>query len=568
MSGSKRNKWLSLLLPACWAAFLAGPSPGRAAPGPASTSSPIRFSDITRQTGIDFVHTDGSSGRRYIVETVSAGLATFDYDGDGLTDILFLNGTPLGEARIEPAPTCRLYRNEGDWRFTDVTRRARLDVPSYALGVAVADYDNDGDLDVFLNNFGPNRLFRNRGDSTFEEVAAAAGVADTDTHVGAGAVFFDMDGDGKLDLYVGHYVGFTYARHHIVRFNGHPAYVGPLNYPTTASRLYRNNGDGTFSDASEASGIAAHEGAAMGVVASDFDADGDTDLFVGNDETGNFLFVNDGHGRFRESGLLRGVAYDAGGRAHGTMGVECGDYDNDGRLDFYATSFQREAPVLFRNRGDGLFDDVTATSGAGARMASLVTWGCGLVDLDNDGHRDLFVAAGHLQDNVELYDTSTTYRQRNRVLRNLGNGQFTDVTDQSGDGLRIELSSRGAAFDDLDNDGDLDVVILNSRREPTVLRNDTPPVNRWLQLQLRGTTTNRDGVGARVIVRTAGLTLTDEVHSGRSYQSHFGTRLQFGVGRCDQIEQVEVRWIGGGTNIIRDPAVNRVLTVREAASGP
>jgi hypothetical protein len=558
------NLWCRL--PACapwWAAFLTGLSPCLAAPASASADSPIRFADVTRQTGIDFVHTDGSSGQRYIVETVSAGLATFDYDNDGLTDILFLNGAPLGEARIEPPPTCRLYRNEGGWRFTDVTQRAGLAIPCYALGVAVADYDNDGDADVFLNNFGPNRLFRNRGDGTFEEVAAAAGVADADTHVGAGTVFLDVDGDGDLDLYVGHYIGFTFARHHIVRFNGHPAYVGPLNYPTTPSRLYRNQGDGTFTDASMASGIGAHEGAAMGVVAADFDGDGDTDLFVGNDETGNFLFVNDGHGRFQESGLLRGVGYDAAGRAHGTMGVECGDFDNDGHLDFYATSFQREAPVLYRNRGKGRFEDVTAVTGAAAHMTSLVTWGCGVVDLDNDGHRDLFVAAGHLQDNVELYDSSTTYHQRNRVLRNLGNGRFAEVTAQSGEGLRVELSSRGAAFDDLDNDGDLDVVILNSRREPTVLRNDTPPVHRWLQVRLRGTTTNRDGVGARVIVRAGDLTLTDEGHSGRSYQSHFGTRLQFGLGPRDRVDEVEVRWIGGGTNRIRDPGVNRVLTVTE-----
>ena len=534
------------------------------------TAGPIALTDVTRQTGIDFVHTDGSSGERYIVETVSTGLATFDYNGDGRIDILFLNGTPLGQARQDPPPTCRLYRNDGHWKFTDVTREAGLAVSCYALGVAVADYDNDGLPDVFLNNFGKNRLFRNRGNGTFEDATAKAGVAD-DEHVGAGTCFLDMDADGDLDLYVGHYVDFTYEKHHIVRFNGHPAYVGPLNYATTASRLFRNNGDGTFTDASAESGIGSHKGAAMGLVAADFDADGDTDLFVGNDETGNFLFVNDGRGRFKENGLAAGIAFDFNGQAHGTMGVECGDFDNDGRLDFYATSFQRELPMLFRNLGNGFFDDVTLPRSAAAGMNSLVTWGCGLVDFDNDGHRDLFVAAGHLQDNVELYDTSTTYLQQNRLLRNLGTGRFADVTGQAGDGLKAKLSSRGAGFDDLDNDGDVDVVVLNSRREPTLLRNDSPAPGNWLQVQLRGVHSNRDGVGARVLVQAGDLTLVDEVHSGRSYQSHFGTRLHFGLGKRERVDRVEVRWIGGGTNVLPDVAVNRLVTIVEsagAATGP
>ncbi len=528
-------------------------------------SNAIVLAEVSSSTGIEFVHTDGSSGQRYIVETVSAGVATFDYDGDGWIDILFLNGTPLGDAaKSSPAAPCRLYRNTGHWRFTDVTQPAGLDLPAYALGVAVADYDNDGDPDIFLNNFGTNQLFRNRGNGTFEEVAKRAGVDDGPEHVGAGATFLDVDADGDLDLYVGHYVDFSYARHQIVRFNGHPAYVGPFSYPTTISRLYQNQGDGTFADASVESGIAAHRGAAMGVVSADFDADGDTDLFVGNDETGNHLFLNDGHGRFEEAGLLRGVAYDGNGRAHGTMGVECGDVDNDGWLDVYATSFQREQPVLFRNRGDARFEDATAVTGAASRMVALVTWGCGIVDLDNDGSRDLFVAAGHLQDNVERYDTSTSYFQQNRLLRNRGDGRFLDATEASGPGMKVRLSSRGAAFDDLDNDGDLDVVILNARQAPTLLRNETPARNSWLQVRLRGTRSNRDGVGARVRVEAGNLALVDEVHSGRSYQSHFGTRLHFGLGRHERVDKIEVRWIGGGTNVVRDVKARTLLEIVEA----
>ncbi len=527
-----------------------------------SLPSTLRLSDVTKQTGIDFVHTDGSSGQRYIVETVSAGLATFDYDRDGRIDIFFLNGAPLKGTKADSAPTCKLYRNEGNWKFTDVTRQAGLAVTCYALGVAIGDYDNDGFQDIYLNNFGTNLLFLNKGNGTFTDVTAKAGVADVD-HVGAGACFLDMDGDGFLDLFVGHYVDFTYEKHHIVRFNGFPAYVGPLDYPTTVNQLYRNRGDGTFMDFSEKSGVANHKGAAMGMVCGDFDEDGDTDICVGNDETGNFLFVNDGKGVFKEAGLLSGIAYDFNGQAHGTMGVECADFDNDGRLDLFVTSFQRESPILFRNLGKGMFEDVTTSAGVHAGMHALVTWGCGLVDFDNDGNRDLFVAAGHLQDNVESYDTSTTYHQKNQLLKNLGGGKFQSVTHDCGNGLDVVLSSRGAAFDDLDNDGRIDVVILNSRREPTVLRNESTGTNHWLQIELQGTKANRDAVGAKVNVTSENLTLVDEVHSGRSYQSHYGSRLHFGIGSRTRVDRIEVRWPGGGSEVVRPDGVNRIVRIAQ-----
>jgi hypothetical protein len=522
----------------------------------------IHLTDVTKQTGIDFVHTDGSSGQRYIVETVSAGLATFDYNGDGRIDLFFLNGAPLRGTKAERPPTGRLYRNDGNWKFTDVTREAGLAVTCYGLGVAVGDYDNDGHPDLFLNNFGTNLLFRNHGDGTFTDVTRKAGVADDD-HVGAGTCFLDMDGDGDLDLFVAHYVRFTYETHRVARFNGYPAYVGPLDYPTTTNRLYRNNGDGTFTDVSVESGIGAHKGAGMGMVCGDFDQDGDTDIFVGNDETGNFLFVNDGKGRFKEMGLLSGLAYDFNGKAHGTMGAEWGDYDNDGWLDVFVTSYQQETAILFRNLGKGLFEDVTRRTSAGEGTLARVTWGCGMADLDNDGDRDLFIAAGHLHDNVELFDTTTTYHERNLVQMNLGNGRFTNVSDQCGDGLAVQLSSRGAAFDDLDNDGDIDVVILNSRREPTLLRNDSAPGNHWLQVQLRGVKSNRDGVGARVTVVAGDRKLVDEVHSGRSYQSHYGSRLHFGLGKADRVDRIEVCWIGGGTEVIQGIRGDRFLVVTE-----
>ncbi|MGC8988593.1 MAG: CRTAC1 family protein, partial [Verrucomicrobiia bacterium] len=523
--------------------------------------------DVTKETGIDFVHTDGGSGERYIVETVCAGMATFDFNGDGLIDIFFLNGAPLRGTKCEVPPTPRLYRNEGNWKFTDVTRESGLAVTCYGLGVAVGDYNNDGHPDLYLNNFGTNLLFRNNGDGTFTDVTRQAGVSDTN-HVGAGACFLDMDGDGDLDLFVSHYIDFTYERHHVARFNGYPAYVGPLDYPTTPNRLYRNNGDGTFTDVSEESGIAAHKGAGMGTVCGDLDGDGDTDIVVGNDETGDFLFLNDGKGRFEEVGLFSGIAYNFNGKAHGTMGIDCGDYDNDGWLDLFATSYQQETATLFRNLGKGLFEDVTARTGAGEGTLPFVTWGCAIVDLDNDGDRDLFIAAGHLHDNVELFDTTTTYHARNIVQMNLGNGRFVNVSDRCGDGLAVKLSSRGAAFDDLDNDGDIDVVILNSRREPTILRNDSPPGNHWLQVRLRGVKTNRDGVGARVRVVSGDLKLVDEVHSGRSYQSYFGSRLHFGLGPRDRIDRVEVQWVGGSRQVIEHQGVDRLITITEETTAP
>jgi len=528
-------------------------------------SASIRLRDVTKQTGISFVHTDGSSGERYIVETVSAGLALFDYDGDGDIDIYFLNGAPLRGTTVKTPPKNALYRNDGGWKFTDVTETTGVGDTGYGLGVAVGDYDNDGDPDICLNNYGPNVLYSNNGDGTFTDVTEKAGVSNDD-QVGAGACFLDIDKDGDLDLYVANYVNFTYENHQIVRFNGYPAYVGPMNYRPTPDTLYRNNNDGTFTDISVESGIAAHKGTGMGMVCADYDNDGDTDIYVGNDVAGNFIFENDGTGKFEEVGLLTGLAYDLGGTAQGTMGVECGDYNNDCLLDFHATSYQRDLATLYKNMGDGSFEDVTRITGAGDGTLPYVTWGNGLVDFDNDGDRDIFIACGHLHDNVELFDNVTSYHVRNILLENVGPEKFVNVSDECGDGMAVKLSSRGAGFDDLDNDGDIDVVILNSRREPTILRNDSSNNNHWIQIQLRGITTNRDGIGAHVKVRSGDLILLDEVHSGRGYQSHYGTRLYFGLGDRDKVDRIEVRWIGGGTDVFENIAVDRLITLIEGGS--
>ncbi len=529
----------------------------------AESNSPIQLRDVTRQTGITFVHTDGSSGRRYIVETVSSGLATIDFNGDGKIDILFLNGAPLpGSPATTPPPRNALYRNDGGWKFTDVTQAAGLVDAGHHLGVCVGDYNNDGYPDIYLNNFGPNILYRNNGDGTFADVTREAGVA-VGNHVGAGACFLDMDGDGDLDLFVANYVGFNFQNHQISHMSGFPAYVGPLQYPPTANVLFRNNGDGTFTDVSVASGVAALLGSGMGLIAADLDNDGDTDIIVGNDLRPNFVLQNDGAGKFKEVAAFLGLAYDSFGNVQGSMGVECADWNNDGWLDVYITPYQRQLATLYQSRLGVYFDDVARQTGAAAGTYPHVKWGVGMVDFDNDGHRDLFIACGHLIDNVEQFDSTTSYHARNIVLRNTGQGKFVNVSDQCGDGLLPKLSSRGAAFDDLDNDGDLDVVILNSRREPTILRNDSSRTNHWIQIQLRGTKSNRDGVGARVTVTAGDLNQIDEVHSGRSYQSDFGKRLHFGLGQRRAVEQVRVNWMGGATDIVRNVGVDRLITIVE-----
>jgi len=530
-------------------------------------ASPIRLRDVTNETGITFEHTDGSSGRRYIIEAMSAGLALFDYDGDGLIDIYFLNGSPLLGTEVDVPPTNALYRNEGDWRFTDATQDAGVGDLGFGLGVTVGDYDNDGDLDLYLNNYGPNVLYRNNGDGTFTDVTEEAGLANGNL-VGAGASFLDMDADGDLDLYVANYLEFSYDIHVERMVNGVPSYPVPRDYDPIPDTLYRNNGDGTFTDVSIISGVKQHAGTGMGMVSADYDGDGDTDVFVLNDVHANFFFENDGTGNFEETAVLNGTAYNWNGIPNGSMGVDCADYDNDGLLDFFMTSYQGEMPVLYRNLGGGFLQDVTVPTGAGKELLAYVNWGTGLVDFDNDGDRDIFVANGHTEDNIELRDKNSAYRVRNRVLMNTGNGKFVDVTDSSGDGLLPVHASRGVAFDDLDNDGRLDAAILNSRERCTILRNESRERYHWLQIQLSGVKANRDGVGAQVKLVAGDLIQVDEVHSGRGYQSHFGSRLHFGLGPRDRVDRIEVRWIGGGVDVLPGGEVDQLIHITEGLEEP
>ncbi len=533
----------------------------------AAEPAAVRLVDATDRSGVRFVHTDGGSGQEYIVEFVVAGLALFDYDGDGLIDIYLLNGAPLKGTVVDTPPRNALYRNNGDGTFTDVTEQAGVGDLGYGLGVTAADFNNNGHQDLFVNNFGPNVLYRNNGDGTFTDITHQAGTGGGDL-VGAGAAFLDIDGNGLLDLYVANYVDFTYENNVSGMLSRYRFYAGPQDYRPVPDILYRNNGDGTFTDISVSSGIAAVAGAGMGMVSFDHNDNGHTDIFVCNDKGANFLFRNDGTGRFQEVGLIAGLAYDVTGAANGSMGADCGDFDNDGLLDLFMTDFQAEMPVLYRNLGGGFFEDVTRRAGAGRSAFPHVNWGVGFVDFANDGRRDIFIAHGHLLENIEEIDPRASYRVPNTLLLNTGDGRFADVSDRSGSGLKVVECSKGAGFDDLTNDGRIDAVILNANSRPTILRNESDTGNRWLQLRLRGVTASRDGVGAKVTVAAGDLTQVAEVHSGRGYQSHYGTRLHFGLGRRERVDQVAVRWIGGGTEVFYDLPVNQKLVLTQGTGAP
>ncbi len=519
----------------------------------------IRFDDITSKTGIDFLHTDGGTGKHYIVETICSGLAIFDFDGDGLMDIYLLNGAFHEGTKPENHPTNRLYRNMGDWRFVDVTESAGVGDTSHSLGATVGDFDNDGDADLYVSNYGPKVFYRNNGDGTFTSVKGAPGTADN--RVGAGVSFLDIDADGDLDLYVANYIKFTYDKDVSRLIFGIAAAPGPKDYEPDNHQLFRNNGDGSFTDISIESGIGQSPGAGMGIISLDFDRDGDTDLFICNDSAENFLWENDGTGKFTEIGLLAGVAYDYAGLRQASMGVDCADIDHDGFLDLVSTNFQDEIPNVYRNSEGKFFDDLCVSYGLGVATRS-VKWGVGLSDFDNDSFVDLFLACGHLIDTVGLLDNSVQFATRNFLLRNLDGKRFVDVSSTAGNGLKIEKASRALGCEDLDQDGDLDVVILNLNSTADILRNDTASRDmHWIELRMVGQTSNRDAVGSQVKVHTKNGEQIQEVHRGRGYQSHYGNDLHFGLGNADAIDFVEVQWHGCTKEIFRDVPVDRKSTL-------
>jgi hypothetical protein len=535
---------------------------------PKAPEFPFRFRDMTADTGVNFVHTDGSGGQRFIVESMSAGIATFDYDQDGLIDIYFPNGAPLPGTRDSETCGHALYRNLGNWQFLDVTAAAGVASRQFGLGVTAGDINGDGFPDLYVNNFGPSVLYLNNGDGTFTDITDRAGIARGE-YVAAGTCFLDAEGDGLLDLYVGNYIDLDLDSHIPNVVDGFHTYPSPKAYHPVPDMLYQNCGDGTFLDVSQKSGIGHHAGRSMGMVCADANGDGATDVFVLNDVQNNFFFCNDGKGHYDEIGLLAGVAVNREGEILANMGADCADYDNDGNLDFFTTNYQSQWPMLLHNLGDGIFEDVATLANAGAACVPYVNWGCGFADFENDGHRDIFVGNGHTEDNVEERDGSTRYRCTNVVLQNTGTGKFADISESCGVSNFPPRAARGVAFDDLDNDGDIDVIILNSRQRPSFLRNlyyENGGTNRWLQLRLHGGPSNRTGVGARVQVTAGGVTWTDEVHSGRGYQGHWGIRLHFGLGTHDRADRIEVRWVGGGTDVLKNVAADQLVEIVQGES--
>ena len=530
-----------------------------------SAQAPISLEDMTQQSGIDFEHFSGRSGKSYLVETVTAGLATFDYDNDGWIDIYFLNAAPLLNQRVDPPPTNRLFRNLGGMRFVDVTTQSGSGDLGFALGVTVGDFDNDGDQDLFVSNFGPNVLLENYGDGTFARHVFEP--TDARRRVGAGVALLDIDQDGNLDPYFANYVDFSFDQRGNRKVFGVPTAPGPKDYEPDTSTLYRNLGDGSFRDISIESGIGLMAGPGMGIVAFDFDGDQDTDVFVGNDSAANFLFENKGNSTFEEIGLLAGVAYDLTGSQQGTMGADVGDFDCDGDLDLVTSNFMDEIPTLYRNSGKGYFDDVGAVSGLGVASRS-VKWGVGFADFDLDSWPDIFLASGHLIAGISRVKDSEKFASPNYIFRNLEGKRFSDVTSTVGSAGKAVDVSRGIALDDLDNDGDVDVVVLNLDDQPQVIQNTTKNSNHFLQIQLVGKESNRDAVGSLVTVRVGEKTMAQAVHSGRGYQSHFGTRLSFGVGQTFDAVSISVQWQNGQKQEFKNVSTDLFLMLIEGESTP
>lgn len=521
----------------------------------------IRFTRVTDEAGIQFRHFNGATGEKHLVETMGGGAAFFDYDNDGNLDIYFVNGAPLTESGIDRLPTNQLYRNDGDGTFINVTQQAGVGDTKYGIGCCVADYDNDGDRDLFVTNFGQNVLYRNSGNGTFTDVTSDTGIVGT-PQFSAGCAFADYDNDGWLDLVVVNYVAVDLETAPDCTQRGIPAYCRPENFAPAPDILYRNNGDGTFTDVTQNAGLTAL-GRGLGAIWTDVDNDGWLDLYIANDREANFLYRNNADGSFTELGELHGIARNEHGDVESSMGIDAADYDNDGDFDVVLTHYQAETNTLYQNDGNGVFWDVTAQSRLSEPTLLPLAWGTGFADFDNDGWLDLFFANGHLHDNIEELEEIGVYKQQNQVFRNQGNGIYTDISNISGDGVLIEKSSRGAIFGDYDNDGDTDILVINIADTPDLLRNDTPTTYRWLAIELIGKVSNRDGIGAKVMLQSGSTRLLREVKSGASYLSQNAHQLLIGLGTVDEVDQLIVQWQSGIQDKIKSVRCNQRLTIRE-----
>jgi enediyne biosynthesis protein E4 len=568
-----RRSILALLAGSASAAFRQGVSSRGVRPQPRGRPSGLpfhsRLTDVARQAGVTYpVIYGGLDTKSYIVEVVGCGVAFLDYDNDGWLDLFVLSGT-----RLEGAPagtTNRLYRNNRDGTFTDVTAKAGLTRTGWASAVTVGDYDNDGYDDLFITYYGHNVLYRNNGDGTFTDVTEKAGLRQDEVRYGAGCTWVDYDRDGHLDLFVATYLNTTIEQlpkpgeNPDCRWKGVPVNCGPRGLPTGFVRLYRNNGNGTFTDVSLESGVAAASGAyPMTAVAADYDNDGWPDIYVACDSTPSWLFRNQHDGTFRQEGLERGAALSEDGLEQAGMGVAIGDYDLDGSLDIFKTHFSDDTHVLYRNDGKGYFDDVTIRAGLGVETR-FVGWGAGMVDLDNDGLPDLFMVTGSVYPEVEKVLPDYPFRTPRLVFRNLGNGRFEELIEEAGSGVAAAHSSRGCAFGDFDNDGDVDVLVMNMNEPPSLLRNDTSGDGHWLKVLLEGVRSNRSAIGGRVIVRYGERIQVQEVTAQSSFYSANDRRLHFGLGAATAAS-LTIRWPAGMTEEIGEVAADQLVVIREGA---
>ncbi len=515
----------------------------------------LRFVDATEEAGIAFTHEQGASGRRYMVEIAGGGILVFDYDGDGLPDLYFVNGAPLPGDSDAPTPNV-LYRNMGSGRFLDVTKLAGLESHGYGMGGSAADVDNDGDVDLIVTAFGENLFFRNNGDGSFREAAVGVG----DKRWGTSATFFDANDDGFVDLYVTNYLRFTIETHRdcVSPHRGIPSYCHPQEYDSVEDVLYINRGDGSFDDKTKASGIDVSKGGkGLGVVATDYDDDGDIDLYVANDTTANFLFQNDGSGRFREVGLEAGVAYNEEGLPEAGMGVDWGDVDRDGRMDLVVTNFDFETNTLYQNLGEGFFFDATAAFGLGDESLTELGFGCELADFDNDGWLDLVVTNGHILDNIAEVQSNLSFAQPAQLFQNV-EGRFRNVSSTAGEALARPRVGRGLAVLDFDRDGDLDLVLANNGGAAELLRNDSN-ANHWLELRLIGTASNRDGIGTRIVSGS----FSEELRAGSSYLAQSELTIHIGLGAEPRLDNIEVRWPSGTVEVLESLEADRLYVVKE-----
>ncbi len=540
-----------------------------ARPAPSGRPFNAHFVDVAAAAGLrEPTIYGGVKTKKYILESTGCGCAFLDYDNDGWMDIFLLCGTRLEGA--PPGATNRLYKNNRDGTFTDVTEKAGLHAVGWACGVCVGDYNNDGFEDIFCTYFGQNILYRNNGDGTFTNVTKAAGLLNEETRWGAGCSFLDYNRDGHLDLFVSNYVRFSFEHAPVpgassnCNWKGIPVECGPLGLPFGHHSLYRNNGDGTFTDVSEKAGIArATKCYGMTVVGADLDEDGWPDIYVACDSTPSLLFMNNHDGTFREEGVLRGVALSDDGEEQAGMGVGVGDYDLDGHLDLFKTHFADDANVLYHNDGKGNFDDVTRTSRVGVETR-YVCWGAGIVDLDNDGYPDIFMVTGNVYPEVEEKLPQYPNKSPRAVFRNLENGTFEELIELAGPGVAAAHCSRGCAFGDFDNDGDIDVLVINMNEPPSLLRNDIRGKQNWIKVKLEGVKSNRSAIGARVLAHYGGKTQAQCVLSQSSYYSSSDPRMHFGLGSNTAVG-LEVYWPSGLVESFKGLAVNQLVTLREGA---